>query len=182
MRAYSLRRRLAGITLVELMVTIAVLAIALTLAVPSLTDLIRSNRVTSQTNEFVALLHLARTDAIRRNPIENASVLVDLDLTASGWSAFVRPPFTLGEEDEPPAGCPDGTIRCLTRQGVLLNLSQVGEIRFNNRGYLVDDSGDLAPGAQLDLRHLDCQTDRHARRIIITATGQVAAGAGTCNE
>lgn len=56
-----------GFTLVELMVTVAVLAIVMAVAVPSFTNLINSNRLTAQANEVLAGLILARTEAIKRN-------------------------------------------------------------------------------------------------------------------
>ncbi len=56
-----------GFTLVELMVTIAVLAIIMALAVPSFTGLIRSSRLTGAANELVASVQLARSEAVRLN-------------------------------------------------------------------------------------------------------------------
>lgn len=58
------RRGGRGFTLVELVVTIAVVAIVATLAMPSLSDLIRGNRLTSAANEMVAMLQTARVAAI----------------------------------------------------------------------------------------------------------------------
>jgi len=49
------------------MVTIAVLAIILAIAVPSFTSLINSNRLSSQVNELVAGLQYARFESLRRN-------------------------------------------------------------------------------------------------------------------
>ncbi|AXI82492.1 prepilin-type N-terminal cleavage/methylation domain-containing protein [Xylella taiwanensis] len=54
-----------GFTVVELMVTIAILAILAGLAYPSFINLINSERLTSSANELVASLQLARTEAIR---------------------------------------------------------------------------------------------------------------------
>ncbi|QDI03104.1 prepilin-type N-terminal cleavage/methylation domain-containing protein [Xanthomonas cerealis pv. cerealis] len=59
--------RLRGFTLVELMVTVAVLAIIMALAFPSFTMLIRSNRLTSTANELVAALQVSRSEAVRLN-------------------------------------------------------------------------------------------------------------------
>lgn len=56
-----------GFTMVELVVTLAVVAIIVAMAMPSFTGLINSNRLTSQANEIVAALQSARMDAIRRN-------------------------------------------------------------------------------------------------------------------
>lgn len=62
----SLRRQ-NGFTLVELMVTVAVLAILSTIAYPSFQSTIRSNRVATTTNELIASLALARSEAIKKH-------------------------------------------------------------------------------------------------------------------
>lgn len=56
-----------GFTLVELMVTVAVMAILAMIAIPSFTSLINSNRIVSQANELVAVVQGARSEAIRYN-------------------------------------------------------------------------------------------------------------------
>ncbi|WP_414397408.1 Tfp pilus assembly protein FimT/FimU [Xanthomonas campestris] len=48
------------------MVTVAVLAIVLAVAVPAFGTLIRSSRLTSNANEVVAALQLARSEAVRQ--------------------------------------------------------------------------------------------------------------------
>lgn len=55
-----------GVTLIELMVGIAVLAILLAIAVPSFQSTIASSRLTTTTNDFVSALATARSEAIRR--------------------------------------------------------------------------------------------------------------------
>lgn len=56
-----------GFTLLELMVTLAVAAVVLTVAVPSFTGLLVRNALTAETNEFVAAFSLARNEAIKLN-------------------------------------------------------------------------------------------------------------------
>lgn len=58
--------RTSGFTLIELMVTLAVLAIAVTIAVPSYQTLINTNRMAGGINDFVGSLHYARSEAIKR--------------------------------------------------------------------------------------------------------------------
>lgn len=57
----------SGVSLTELMVTLAVLGILIGLAVPSFSQLIARNRLTASANEFVSAIQLARMEAIRRN-------------------------------------------------------------------------------------------------------------------
>lgn len=59
--------RQPGFTLVELMVTIAIAAILLMLAVPSFQRLILSNRLTTAANALVDAVNTARLDAIKLN-------------------------------------------------------------------------------------------------------------------
>lgn len=56
-----------GFTLIELMVGILVLAILLGIAVPSFRDASLSSRLTGYSNDMVASVMLARSEAIKRN-------------------------------------------------------------------------------------------------------------------
>lgn len=57
----------SGFTLIELMVTVSVAGVLLAIAVPSFNQLIVTNRLTAQANEFVAAINFARSEAIKRN-------------------------------------------------------------------------------------------------------------------
>lgn len=61
------RRGSEGLTLIELMVTVAVLAIATAIAYPSFNGVIHSNRLAGATNSMLAALNLARSEAVRSN-------------------------------------------------------------------------------------------------------------------
>lgn len=80
----------SGFTLIELVVTIAVASILLTLAIPSFRSTIQNNRVTGQANEFLTSLTLARSEAVKRSAItsvcisSNGATCMGTDW-ASGW-------------------------------------------------------------------------------------------------
>lgn len=57
----------SGFSLIELMVTVALLAILLVLAVPSFQEMTNRNNLVSGTNEMIALLQSGRLEAVRRN-------------------------------------------------------------------------------------------------------------------
>lgn len=55
-----------GVTLIEMLVTLAVAAILLAAAVPSFTALVQNNRAAAQVNDLVGAMHTARGEAIKR--------------------------------------------------------------------------------------------------------------------
>lgn len=79
-------RRQSGFTLIELMVTISVLAILLGVGVPSFQATIQGNRISTSANDLVAALQFARSEAVRRGV--NVTVCSSNDqATCSGaWS------------------------------------------------------------------------------------------------
>lgn len=78
-----------GFTLVELMITLAIAGILLTIGVPSFQNMIRTNRTVTNTNNLVTALNLARSEAIKRG----VQVTVKRKGTTSqnwdsGWDVF----------------------------------------------------------------------------------------------
>lgn len=56
----------AGFTLIELLITLVVMTIILVWGLPNFQNVVRNNRLTSQTNELLGSLNLARSEAIKR--------------------------------------------------------------------------------------------------------------------
>ena len=90
----------AGVTLIELMTVVTVLAILSTLAAPSMRDFLIRNRTAAISNEFVATVLRARSEAVSRNSCVTvcSSTLADsppqCTATANwqaGWVAFANP-------------------------------------------------------------------------------------------
>jgi type IV fimbrial biogenesis protein FimT len=59
-------QKLRGMTLIELLVTLAIAAILMTLAGPSFVRMIKSNSMSGTVNTFLADVRFARSEAVRR--------------------------------------------------------------------------------------------------------------------
>ena len=75
-----------GFTLIELMVTIAVLAIIATMAAPSFMQMIRKNQLTADTRDFVDLLSEVRSEAIFKQSDRILAVDSSVSVFYKKWS------------------------------------------------------------------------------------------------
>lgn len=88
------RRIPNGFTLIELVVTVTVLAVLAGLAAPSFIDFMHRNQVASQSNEFLGTLRLARTTAITRSVF--VSICPTLDAAADEPECAVSSDYATG--------------------------------------------------------------------------------------
>ena len=67
MIAWNLKKTPKGFTLIELMVTIAVLAIIVTIAMPSFTEMMERQRLKNAVETFYSDLLFAKSEALKRS-------------------------------------------------------------------------------------------------------------------
>jgi type IV fimbrial biogenesis protein FimT len=85
-----LRRR--GLTLIELMMSVAVAAILLALAAPNFREAINKNRLSSAASELTSAVQLARAEAVRSNRRVALCRSADgssCDSSASTWGGWI---------------------------------------------------------------------------------------------
>ncbi len=88
--------RQSGVTLLELLITIVILAIIVSIGVPAYRDLVLNNRQTGAINELITALQLARSEAVKRNATAPAAVSICSStdgsacdgLWSDGWIVF----------------------------------------------------------------------------------------------
>ena len=79
-----------GFTLVELLITIVIMGVVMSMGLPAFNGTVRNSRLTTHANELVTALNLARSEAIKRN----ITVFVRRKGSTSqnwseGWDVFV---------------------------------------------------------------------------------------------
>ena len=165
-----------GFTLVELVITLAVLAIIVTLALPAFTALVNGNRLTAQANELVADLQAARMEAITRNrPVTLCPSADNATCSGGDWGNRIM---------TAPAGAGVEVIRTSAAKGVLSVTGDAGSIVFRPDGFARAAAG----GALLDAQFAVCLPTtapaNNVRQVTLAAGSRIAtepdSTAGVC--
>lgn len=156
----------SGFTLIELMITLVIAAILLTVGVPSFTGFIKDNRLTAAANTFVASINRARSEAIKRGA--SVGVLSQNGTSwENGWTIWVDADSDgvqdAGELVLEAAPAIEGTV----------TLTASAESSFVYDGTGVVDTGDT-------LQLCDDRTGETGREINIGATGRISTSRLTC--
>jgi len=158
-------KKFSGFTLIELMMTITILAVVLVVAVPNIRDMIVNNRLATQANNFIAALTVARSEAIKRRVttrVQSWDVANDSDTAnwALGWQVIDTSNAEVIREFN-------------ALQGGSTLTGGVTEIDY-------EASGVLGVAAQtFQLGHPECEGDQH-RTISIGATGRASVARVNC--
>lgn len=132
-----------GFTLVELMITVAVIGILALIAAPSMSAMIENSRIVSQGEELVATLQLARAEAVRRNSRVTVCRSTDGSSCASGtsWSGWVVHGIdrTSCTNPDNASSCSDDVIRAYTANSATTVTGPANDIVFKPSGLI--DSG-----------------------------------------
>jgi type IV fimbrial biogenesis protein FimT len=177
------RSRHGGFTLLELMITLALAGILVTLAVPSMRQFMRNGRLATASNDLLHSLSLARTEAIKRqsgrvtvcasaDPNAADSALACSYGTMSGWIVFVDAnsdgQFDNGTDTVLSRGAASDKVTVKSDHDGIVCFSQTGFQPPNCGGQeptqhvvICDERGDTAMGA-----------DSTARTVLITQTGR----------
>ncbi len=99
MSKVAIMNKYKGFTLIELMITVAIMSIMLTVGLPSFQSIIASSRLTSSANAMVSALQLARSEALKQHKTVIIAPKKDKAWSA-GWDIFVD----LNKDDIPQSG------------------------------------------------------------------------------
>jgi type IV fimbrial biogenesis protein FimT len=171
-----------GFNLLELMVAVAVLAILLSIGVPSFSQMVRDNRVVANTNELVVALSVARSEAVKRGAptavCARTGPTTDVCRTggsndwSSGWLVFT--------DQAGVAGVINSGDEILQRfdaapAGVSLVTNNRPSVRFSGSGLPPDGAVDTT----FTIKHDVCLGNSR-RTVKITATGRLHTSKGAC--
>jgi type IV fimbrial biogenesis protein FimT len=183
-----------GLTLVELLVVVAIAAILSLIAVPSLQTAIQANQLDTASNQFLAALALARSEAVRSPDVQ---VCIFNPNNSANWNAgwvvvsepSADPPCNLGPgaagttRIQTPAPLPGQ----MTMNGAATDGTggASGPLAFNAMGHLV---GGLGTSKTASLVYVFCADGNtlagKSRAVIISPSGRasnahlVASGSG----
>lgn len=167
-----------GFTFLEVMITVALAAILLGIAVPSFQSLLASNHLTATTNTLVFSLQTARSEAIKRAVpagVCTSSNSLDPEATCEGGSGYVGGWIAYIDEDgNGSRGIGEEIVMAVEDRGAGFTITPANT--FQNQVYFDDSGGSTNPvgvplSGSIDITYGD---GSESRTIEISATGRIA--------
>jgi len=149
------RSPMDGFGLIESMITIAVLAILISVAVPSYQQMIQNGRTRTIAESFRAGINLARAEAMRRN-MKVSLMVVSSECTpsstATNWVVFLGGVCTAGNTLQRFDGNSAGTGVTVSSGVETLDFNGLGWFTTNNAGTTISFSNNLPDGQRRRLQ------------------------------
>jgi type IV fimbrial biogenesis protein FimT len=166
-------KRTSGFTLLELMISITLIAVLMALAIPSFRDFTSNNRITAANNSLITALNLARGEATRRSiPVTTCASTDGITCGATtdwatGWIVFQN------------AGTP-GVVA--SKDDVLQKWNaEAGNIQFTTASTYIQyqPTGVAAAAATIDVSYPACH-GLQLRHIQVSAGGTITTQRQPC--
>lgn len=176
-----------GVTLVELIIVLTIAGILGALAAPGLQKLVSSNRLSSQINDMLSDISLARSEAIKRNtnikPTSSTSTGVCASTNgtscsaggnwANGWLVYYDDNGTISVLKVHEALTGGNTLSATRTQVSDNTTTSVDTVAYSNNGVLTSTA--------YTYKFTLCDPKRKQTRVIdITVVGQTSITSGTC--
>lgn len=163
--------RQSGFSLIELLVVVAIVAVLAALAFPSFQGSMRSNRVATASNEVLASLSLARTEAIKG--IGAAGVCPSTDgancTSSTNWGAG----WIVWRTDITGTGPVRTVVRYVQQKSAMVVTGPAAGFDFNVQGRSVNGAGQVGVSPM--------SATSPARCILLNAAGQSRVVQGACS-
>jgi len=183
-----MRSRQRGVTLIELAVVLAVVAILFATAAPSFSAWIHNVQIRTATESMQNGLQLARAEAIRRNRSVMFWLTSGASPLAADWLVGCSTPAGAGSQPEQPGDCP-GTLTSATpttgnyiqwqlavnqqtaAPHVTATPANATNVTFNSFGMVTPNADGSASITQLDITDSTISSPRPLR--IVISGGQI---------
>lgn len=149
-----MRTQNTGFTMIELAITLAIVAILLAIITPSFQSMMMNNALIAQTNSLVSAFNVARSEAAKRDLTVKVEALDSSDSAnewGKGWNILVG----------------TDVIKVFSNKDQKIQInSSVTEVDYSAEGFLV-------PMARLEFEICDNRTGEKGKKVILSPSGRV---------
>jgi type IV fimbrial biogenesis protein FimT len=159
-----------GFTMVEILITIAVMSILIAIGLPNFSIWIQNTQTRTAAESILNGLQLARGEAVRRN------VTVKFVMgSQSDWAVSVVSTGEVVQDRPAKEGSPNANVQARTGSTVAPSCATTTTVTFNALGRVLDNNGDATkPIAQVDVTNTALTAaDARNMRIVISSGGGV---------